>query len=305
MNKLETSKPYRVVVRMMNSFFPKTLAKLRFRKLFGRKLDLTNPKDLNEKILWLSLCSDTSRWSQLSDKYAVREYVESKGYGETLVKLYGKWDNPDLIDWNQLPNQFVLKTNNGCGTVLIVENKRELDVDKTINLLKKWMSQDISRETAEFHYRNIKPCIIAEELLVPSDKDRKLSTSIIDYKIWCFNGKVDSFLLCSNRRDDGCDLSVYDTDWEYHPEYSVFDTVHTERDSLVPRPSQLDEMILIAEKLSDGFPEMRVDLYVNNDKIYFGELTFTSFGGTMTYYTPDCLMRMGEKIDLSKVKKIG
>ena len=297
-----TSKPYRRLVGLANSIMPKTLARLRFRKLFGKKLDLNNPQDLNEKILWLSLCSDTSEWVPLADKFAVREYVKKMGCGDTLVKLYGRWDNVDDIDWNSLPEQFVMKTNNGCGTILIVKDKKKLDIPATTKMLKKWLSQDISNETAEFHYRHIKPCIIAEELLIPSDDDNKLSSTIIDYKIWCFNGKVDSFLICSNRREDGCDLSVYDTEWNYHPEYSVFDKHHTERSMPIPKPEKLEEMITVAEKLSTGFPEVRVDLYYNNNNIYFGELTFTSLGGTMTYYTQEALLLMGQKIDLSKIK---
>lgn len=301
-NSIVTSKPYRRLVGFINRLMPKTLARMRFRKLFGKRLNLDNPQDLNEKILWLSLCSDTSEWVSLADKYAVRKYVSDRGLGNILVKLYGRWNDAKDINWSMLPNQFVMKTNNGCGTVLIVKDKSELNIPTTIAMLNDWLAQDISNETAEFHYRHIKPCIIAEELLIPSEDDNKISTTIIDYKIWCFNGKVDSFLICSNRRDDGCDLSVYDADWNYHPEYSVFDKIHTERDVPIPRPAKLKEMIIIAEKLSAGFPEVRVDLYYNNNNIYFGELTFTSFGGTMTYYTHDALLRMGQKIDLSQVK---
>ncbi|AGY54107.1 Glycosyltransferase [Bacteroidales bacterium CF] len=279
------------------------MAKLRFRILFHRKLDLKNPKDLNEKILFLSLYTDTSKWAECADKYSVRKYIVNCGLSEILVDLYGKWDKPEDIDWSILPNSFVLKTNNGCGTVLLVDNKSKLDLKVTTILLREWLDRDISNETAEFHYRRIKPCIIAEEMLIPSGFDEKISSTIIDYKIWCFNGKVDSILVCSNRRPDGCDLSVYDSEWNYYPEASVFDKHHQERKFPVPKPAKLELMLEVAETLSTGFPEVRVDLYYINDRIYFGEMTFTSFGGTMTYYSPNQLLKMGQKIDLSTVKK--
>lgn len=295
---------YRNLVICANKRFPILLAKMRFRKLFGRKLDLRNPKDLNEKIIWLSLYSDTSLWTRCADKYAVRGYVEEKGLGKILVKLYGKWDKVEEIDWQSLPKSFVMKTNNGAGTVLVVDDKEKLDLNKTKALLSRWLKKDITSSTTEFHYRNIKPCIIAEELLEFTEADKAISSSIIDYKIWCFNGKPDSVLVCSNRRKEGgCALSVFDLDWNYRPEASVFNNEHFEALRPIPRPEKLNEMVEIAECLSRDFPEVRVDLYHINGKIYFGELTFTSLGGTMTYYTPKELLRMGKKIDLSDVKK--
>lgn len=292
------------LVLWANRHFPVLVCKLRFRMFFGRKMNLKNPQDLNEKISWLELYSDTSLWSRCTDKYAVREFVKERGLGDILVKLYGKWDNANDIDWNSLPQQFVLKTNNGCGTILIVEDKSKLDFAKVSEQFNNMLHLVDEISTTEFHYQKIKPCIIAEELLISDEKERKWSTTIVDYKIWCFNGIPDSFLICSNRRDEKVDLSVYDTQWKYRPEASVFDEHHTERKELVPKPDRLDEMIAVAEKLSAGFPEVRVDLYYNNNRIYFGEMTFTSLGGTMYYYTEKELLRMGQKIDLSSVKKI-
>lgn len=296
---------YRKTIQWINNYFPVTLAKMRFRKLFGRSLNLKDPKDLNEKILWLSLFSDTTLWSQCADKYAVRDYVKGKGLEKILVKLYGKWDSVADIEWEKLPQKFVIKTNNGAGTVLIVSDKGGLNIPETNRLLEKWLSKDISSSTTEFHYRKIKPCIIAEELLELPEADRTVSSSMVDYKIWCFNGKPDSILVCSNRQaNGGCALSVFDLEWNYHPEATIFNEEHFEAEILVQRPPCLDEMLHIASLLSLDFPEVRVDFYCINGKIYFGELTFTSLGGTMTYYTQQELLRMGKKIDISNVKKI-
>ena len=296
---------YRKLVRWLNLHFPEIVCKVRFRMLFGRKLDLKNPQDLNEKILWLSLYGDKRLWVRCADKYAVRCYVEEKGLGDILVKLYGKWDRVEDIEWNKLPKSFVLKSNNGAGTVLVVKDKSLIDIEETKDLLNRWLMLDVSGSTTEFHYGDIKPCIIAEETLEPTDADLAVSSSIIDYKIWCFNGKPDSVLVCSNRQPQGgCALSVYDLDWNYCPNASVFNDEHFEAPRPIPRPAKFKEMLEVAEKLSADFPEVRVDLYYINDRIYFGELTFTSLGGTMTYYTQQELLRMGQKIDLSAVKKI-
>lgn len=290
----------RVLVRYLNTNYPVLTAKLRFWKNFKRFPDFKNPKNLNEKILWMSLFSDTTLWSKCSDKYRVRDYIEEKGLGDILVPLYGKWVEPDDINWDELPKSFVLKTNNGCGTVLVIDDKNNYNEQDVKNRLKEWLKKKLWLTTTEYHYKNIPPCIIAEGLLIPDSEDAKYSSTIIDYKIWCFDGKADSILVCSNRRNDGCDLSVFDTKWNYRRDASVFDKHHTERNQSLPKPNNLERMIEIAEILSKGFPEVRVDLYSIGGKIYFGELTFSSLGGLMTYYTDEELSRMGSLVDITK-----
>lgn len=304
MSSIINTKPYRSLVCFTNRHFPILLAKLRFWKLFGRKLHLNNPQDINEKILWLSLFSDTSEWSRLADKYAVREYVAECGLEDILVKLYGKWDTANAIDWALLPKQFVLKTNNGSGMVMIVRDKDLIDKVEVIRTLNSWLNTDIASSTTEFHYKSISPCIIAEELLEPSDEEKTWSTSIIDYKIWCFNGKVDSIWTCSNRVKGSTEVALFDKEWHYRPEASVFNVHYKEQQKLVPKPECLSQLIEIAEKLSKPFPVVRCDLYVIKGRPYFGEMTFTSLGGTMNFYTDEELLRMGQKIDISKVQKM-
>lgn len=303
MTTFQQTENYRRLVYWTNDHFPVLMAKTRFRKLFGRKLDLKNPKDLNEKILWLSLCSDTDLWVRCADKYAVRDFVEERGLGDILVPCYGKWDSVEEINWDQLPKKFIMKANNGAGKVLIVEDKTQLNIAKAEAMLRKWLAMKISKSTTEFHYRKIKPCIIAEELLELSESEKNTSTSMIDYKIWCFNGIPDSFLVCSNRTESSCCLSAYDKNWNCRDEVLIFGHGHEKRIAPVPKPQNISEMLDVAAILSEGFPEVRVDLYNINGRIYFGELTFTSLGGTMTYYSSQELLRMGGKIDLSGVKR--
>lgn len=294
---------YRKLVEWTNRHFPVFICKMRFRKVFGRKMDLKNPKDINEKILWLSLYSDISEWSRMADKYAVRSYVEELGLGKCLVKLYGKWDKAEDIEWDKLPQQFVLKTNNGSGTVKLVADKTQIDIPETTKLIDSWLHKKIASSTTEFHYASIKPCVIAEELLDFSN-DSNNSTSIIDYKVWCFNGKAYYVWACSNRDEEATDVALFDREWNYLPEKSVFNEHYRKQKVLVNKPKNLEEMLDVAEKLSKPFPVVRVDLYNINGHIYFGEMTFTSLGGTMDFYTQDCLYEMGNLIDISNVKKV-
>jgi len=272
--------------------------------MFGKKFNTKNPRDLNEKILWLSLFSDTTEWSRLSDKYAVRDYVAEKGFEDILVPLYGKWDKAEDIDWNNLPNSFVLKTNNGSGTIIIVKDKKTVDEIEVRQALNDMLSYDNSSSTTEFHYQRITPCIIAEQLIDFSNDINK-SSSIIDYKIWCLNGTAYYIWVCKNREiGKGAEVAMFDVNWNYLPEKSIFTDHYREQTTLVRKPDNLKQMLLVAEKLAEPFPEVRVDLYNINGKIYFGEMTFTSLGGTMNYLSQECLLEMGSKIDLSKVKKI-
>ncbi|MBQ2175413.1 MAG: glycosyltransferase [Alphaproteobacteria bacterium] len=294
---------YRKFLGWANRKFPVIICKIRFRRTFGKKINLKCPKDINEKILWLSLYSDTSEWSRMADKFAVRSYVEGLGLGDYLVKLYGKWDSVEEIEWDKLPNQFVLKSNNGSGTVKLVTDKTKLDIPVITKILDTWLHKKVTSTTTEFHYHSIKPCIIAEELLDFS-KDQNESTSAIDYKVWCFNGKAYYVWACANRDEEATDVALFDREWNYLPEKSVFNEHYREQKVLVKKPRNLELMLDVAEKLAKPFPVVRVDLYNINGRIYFGEMTFTSLGGTMDFYTQDCLLEMGSLIDISKVKKI-
>lgn len=293
----------RLLVIWMNKHFPVLLTKLRFRKYFHRKMNLRNPQDINEKISWLELFTDTSEWTRCSDKYAVREYVKERGLENILNTLYGKWNKAEDISWNALPDQFILKSNNGSGTVKVVENKAKINKSAVTEELNSWLLMDCSAATTEYHYRQITPCIIAEQLLFPTPDEQKVSSTLIDYKIWCFNGNPFCCWVCYNRIGEHTDVMTYDLEWNAHPEWSIFNE-HYRHGELLPKPQNFDKMINVAQRLSKGFPVVRVDLYNIDGKVYFGELTFTSLGGTMNFYTDDFLLQMGQQINLTGVKKI-
>jgi hypothetical protein len=284
----------------MGNHFPVTLLKWRYRYVFKKSLDLKNPKDLNEKILWAKLFSDTSRWTELADKYRVRKYVEALGLGKYLVKLYAVWYDVKEVNFDVLPDSFIIKANNGDGkgTNKIIR-KSELTTTKKQELMKlidEWLHRkNIGALHAEPQYKVMRPCVIAEEVL-PLEPG---ATSLIDYKIWCFNGLPCFIYVCGNRSEDGTRVSVmaYDLDWNAHPEWCVFTMDQTEGID-IPKPENLNEMLIVAKKLSAGFPEIRVDLYNINGNVFLGELTFTSQGGMMDYFTPEFNLELGSKFDI-------
>lgn len=286
----------------LGNHHPVLLIKIRYFAKFKRLPDLKNPQNLNEKILWLKLFSDTTKWTELADKYKVREYVEGLGLEKYLVKLYGHWINVKDINFDVLPNSLIFKVNNGDGkgTNYIVKDLRTENKEELCILFEKWLNRkNIGALAAEPQYKGIPPCIIAEELLPIPDKEYYL----IDYKIWCVDGVVKYIMTCSNRDKDGIktDLMVYDTEWNAHPEYLRISSEYSQG-KLLEKPMNFDEMMNLAEKLSCGFPLLRVDLYNIGGKIYFGELTFTSQGGMMEYYTPEFLSELGKDVKLPKQK---
>ncbi len=271
--------------------FPKSIISLRFKKHFGRDIDWDNPKDINEKIQWLKFNTDTSIWTQLADKYEVRNYVKKCIGAKYLVPLYGVWDSPYDIDFSQLPNSFVLKPNHGAGSVLIVKDKSKLDIPKTINLLSDWLKTDFGIKEVEPHYLGIKRKIIAEGLL---DEHSDFTSSLVDYKIWCFNGNVFGTWCCFNRSGFVADTEWHDLDWKFRPEWSIFTTHYKNGQGSIPKPPNYDEMLKVASKLSKGFPEVRVDLYNIDGRIYFGEMTFSCAGGYINFYSNDILNKLGD-----------
>lgn len=275
----------------------KFLASLIYFYTFKSFLNWRNPRNINEKINWLKFNSDTTLWSKLSDKFAVRKYVAEMGLAQYLVDFYGSWSDPHKIEWEKLPNAFVLKMNNGSGDVVICKDKKHLQLDDIEAHFAPLFSNDYEMTNAEPHYNRIKPCIVAEELLDVS-KQKVSSTSLIDYKIWCFNGHPYSIWACYNRTPEHVLVMDYDTEWNAHPEHCVSTSHYEKSSTLLPRPKKLDVMLEIASKLSKNFPQVRVDLYEVDNKVYFGELTFTSAGGFMTYYTKDYLLELGSQINL-------
>lgn len=276
---------------------PELIVRIRYRLRFHKRLNLDNPRTLNEKIQYLSLRTDTTEWSRLTDKYTARDYVRECGLADTLNTLYGVWDHASDIDLNSLPDSFILKTTGGSGDSIIVKDKNQMDAESVFRYLDRMVNTVYGLSEGNPHYSRIVPRIIAEQLLVNDEISARYSSSLIDYKIWCFNGKAAYIWTCTDRTSHGTKVMTYDTDWTAHPEYSVFYS-HYSRGNVIPKPENLDRMLVIAEKLAAPFPVVRVDLYNIAGRIYFGEMTFTSLGGLMDFYTPEFLEKTGDMIRL-------
>ena len=246
---------------------PRKSAELYVRMNDHRKPNLDNPTDLVEKNIWLALNTDTTIWSRCTDKYAVRSYVEECGLGEILNELYAKWDNADEIDFDSLPEKFVIKTNNGCKTVLIVTDKSKLDYLETKKMLNKWLRKEYGYYGYNGHYLRIKPCLICEKYL----KDNKTKYRPIDYKFYCAYGKPVIIEVINERDITGHNAvsTLYDLNWNVVHESS------TESDEFVEKPHSYEQMVSCCNVLAKDFPFVRVDFYEIDEKPVFGELTFT------------------------------
>lgn len=275
---------------------PRKLASINYLGAMKKEMNWESPQDLNEKIMWLKFNSDTTEWTRLADKYRVREYIKGKGYEDILVPLIGCWEKVDDIDFEQLPEKYVLKTNNGAGSVIIVKDKTKEDIPLFKRLLQKWMNEDFGLLHAEPHYSAIKPLIIAEKLL--EDTGDLPSASLVDYKMWCLNGKLFGTWATYDRKGFIAKTEWHDLEWNYRPEWSVFTEHYQDGGGIIPRPKNYERMVKIAEDLSAGFPQVRVDLYNINGQIYFGELTFSSAGGCNNFFTQEVLDIMGSLIPL-------
>lgn len=285
--------PIKAMAKCYGKHFPESIVRLRYFLRFRKFLNLKHPKNLNEKILFLSLKTDTSEWTRLADKYRVRQYITDCGLGYTLTELYAYWKDMSDVDFSVLPSSFVIKSVQGCGDVIVVRDKSKVDFEQIKRKLIPMFTERYGALEGGKHYLRIEPAVIVEELL-PSSGEH-----LIDYKIWCFNGKSNCILTCSGRSAEGVHLGLYDLEWNYMKECMAFSKEYSEERVPLPKPDNLQEMLLVAERLAKPFPCVRVDLYNIQGKIYFGEMTFTSLGGMMNYFTEDCLLKMGNEIDLN------
>ncbi len=273
-----------------------------FKKIFGHKADLKNPKSLIEKIYWMQLHSDTSQWTLFADKYRVREYIKAKGYEHNLPKLYGVWKDPSDIDITLLPSSFVLKANNGCASVILIRDKTSCQWEKLKSEMKNWFRYPFGYSGYEPHYLRIEPCIIVEEMLEQDKEWTELSpNSMVDFKFWCFNGHVESCLITYGRCKGSLSIDLYDREWNrIHHNLKNFGVEKVNDDIIVPRPKCLTKMVEMASVLSKGQPEMRVDMYIVNGKPIVGELTMSSGYG---YFTEDYYNYLGNLVDVSLLPK--
>lgn len=272
--------------------YPTCLVKRRYRIRFGKGLDFNNPQNFNEKILWLEKNWQHPLVVQCADKYRLHEYVRGLGLEEIMSKIYGKWNHADEIDWERLPNQFVIKCNHGAKWNIICTDKEKLDKLDTEKKLGSWLRMDYGKREFEVHYSHIAPVIFAEEYIEPNED--KLMPE--DYKIYCFNGKP-RFLLVCLEREIGLELEWYDFDW------NIFDIGAKPNKRKAKRPDSLEKMVEYAERLSKPFPFVRIDFYDRAGEPILGELTFSPMYGMAKYYSEEGNKKIGDMLILPQKYK--
>ena len=241
--------------------------KKQFNYMMGYELDLENPRTFNEKLQWLKIHNRKPEYTMMVDKYAVRQYIADTIGAEYLIPLLGVWDSPEQINFDDLPQQFVLKCNHNSGLgMCICKDKSSLDLEKVKKELKKGLQQDYYSTSREWPYKNVKRKIVCEQYM----KDGK-SDELMDFKFMCFNGKVQCVFTCTDRfSSDGLKVTFFDCDWKKLP----FERHYPASSKPIAPPSNLKKMIELAQVLSQNHPFLRVDFYEIEGKIYFGELTF-------------------------------
>jgi len=250
--------------------------KMLFRLKMGYKLDLKNPKTYSEKLMWLKLHDHNPEYTRLVDKCAVKEIVARAIGNQYVIPTLGVWNRPEDIEWDKLPNHFVLKTTHGGGNtgVVICKDKSCLDKEKTIEKLKKSLKQDIYKTLREWPYKNVPRRIIAEQYIESGNND------LPDYKFFCFDGEVKALFIGTERGTGNVKFDYFDADFNH------LDLVqqHPMSGRDIPKPICFDEMKEVASKLSRGIPHVRIDLYEVNGQVYFGEYTFYHHGGCVPFH---------------------
>lgn len=259
---------------------------------FHRPLNLKDPQTFNEKLQWLKLHDHKPGYTMFVDKYLVKDYVASVIGERYIIPTLGVWDNPEEIDWENLPEQFVLKTNHDGGNfgVVVCKDKSTFDKAKAIKRLKASLERNVFKYGREWPYKNVKRKVFAEQYL--EDESAK---DLPDYKFFCFDGEVKALFIGTERQSGDVKFDYFDEDFNH------LDIIqhHPMSGKTIPKPSNFEEMKKIAQQLSKGIPHVRVDLYNVNGKIYFGEMTFYHHGGMVPFHPEHWDKDFGDWIKLS------
>ena len=298
---VENSKQWRQLIDTN----PKKAFEMKWNRFYRRKFPWKNPRTLNEKLTWMEVYTDTSKWTEYTDKYEVRKHIESLGLKDILTECYGVWDRAEDIDFDKLPDKFVLKCTHDCGSTIIVRDKSKMDKQSVIEFLNKHVSIRYGYDSCEPHYTSIKPRIMAESLIEMDNTDEFSSETTVDHKIRCIDGKAQYDMVCYDRSlesGSGGSKTIYDLydihTWQPMRQYLADRGVKYRN---VPRPQNLERMIEIAEIIGKGYPQVRVDLYNVKGKIYFGEMTFFAFSGMNNHFTMEFQRMIGDRIQLPKI----
>ena len=290
---------YKVIFKIINIglikkiISSKTWLRIEYYIRLNKQLNLSRPQTFNEKLQWLKLHDKNPLYTILADKYRVRRYIKEIIGEEYLIPLLGVYNNYDEIDFDILPDQFVLKPNHTSGDIYICKDKTKIDKEQLKDQINKCLKRNYFWVHREWPYKNIKPKIICEKLL--KSEDGQIPN---DYKFHCFNGEVEEVMVCIERYSGKPKFFFFDKEWNLL-RYNVAG-INAPKNFMLPKPKKINEMVNIAKKLSVGFPFVRVDLYCVNNKIYFGELTFFPQSGYDSNIAEETDLLFGNRIKLNE-----
>ncbi|THB64919.1 MAG: glycosyl transferase [Spirochaetaceae bacterium] len=284
---------YRLVVLVGNMICRLVPARIRvqrrYKKKFGSSLDLESPQTYNEKLQWMKLYWEDSRASVCADKYAVRKLVADTIGDKYLNTLFGVYDSPDQIDFDALPDSFVIKLTHGSGMNIVCKDKSRLDVVYARRLLAVWQAMDYACLKTELVYRNVPRRIICEKFIDTGGEELR------DYRFFCFNGEPKFIAVDLSITDKSkTRRNIYDLEWNQMP---VRITYPNENEVSIPRPSKLEEMVELSRRLSAGFPHVRIDFYCE-DTVLFGEMTFFHQSGLGIMLPKEFNLQVGSYLEL-------
>ncbi len=293
--KAITNKDYRFLILAGQGFYDnmddEAYLKRKYRACMGKELNLGSPQTFNEKLQWLKLHDRKPEYTTMVDKYAVKKYVADIIGEEYIIPTLGVWNHFDEIDFDKLPNQFVLKCTHDSGGIVICKDKNKLDLKLAKKKMEKCLKRNYYWSSREWPYKDVKPRIIAEQYIEDNNKEGFLT----DYKFFCFNGKMKCMYVSVNSHTAKQKIQFFDRNYNLLPirrdDYLVFDEIPK-------KPNHLDDMIKIAEQLSRNIPHTRIDFYYIQNRIYFGEITFFTGSGFIPFSEKKWDYKLGSWIKL-------
>lgn len=282
---------YYTTVKLVDLLPDSTYLKMIFYARLGYRLNLKNPKSFNEKIQWLKLYDKHPEYTKMVDKVDAKEYVASIIGQEYIIPTFGVWDSIQDIDWEKLPQQFVVKSTNDSGGVVVCKDKSLFNVDKAVEKLQRTGNRDYTKINKEYPYHNVSHRYIAEQYL-----EDESGFELKDYKIFCFNGVPKFLFVATGRQQNDTRFDFFDCKFNHLPVTNG----HPNADIQPTKPQNFEEMLEIASRLSQGIPHVRVDLYNVKGRIYFGELTFFHWSGIVPFEPIEWDYKFGEYIKLPK-----
>lgn len=278
LNKHSVKKVLNMLLKLLTD---EQVVKIQHKLALGSKLNLNTPKRFTEKIQWYKLNYRDPLMTKCADKFLVRDYIKKKGYEDILVNLFQVCDNSSEIDFDKLPNSFVIKSNNGSSTNLFIKNKEKVDFNRIKEQVNSWNIVNTILFGKEWAYYNIEPKIVIEELLVEPENNQ---SELIDYKFYCFNGFA-KFIAVDLNKSTVHNRNFYDLNWNLLDVETKLPKRVKSKHS-VSKPDGFNYMLEIANSIAKDFPFVRVDFYWVNRKVYFGETTFYPWSGCVKF-TPD------------------